>query len=207
MGDMSGAPTRSPEEARALLDEQLDELASRGEALGDDGRYAVAAWRLMHAFEFEAAELAWAATLAGDPRSLEAVFQRGLCLLELGRFDDAAQAFRDAIALDAELRDDPNAEQVDWIEDDPSYRLGNCLHAAGDLESAIAAYEESARRNTVAGDALREIVRVRLAQGRPRDALDALDRLAGRRASVAQQAEMQALRADAERMLRDAGGG
>lgn len=204
---MSGAPTRSPEEARALLDELLAELAPRRDALGVGGVHAVAAWRLMHAFEYEAAALAWAQACADDPRSLEACFQRGICLLELGRFAEALPVFRTAIELDAALRDDPDAEMVDWIEDDPAYRLGNCLHALGDLEAAVAAYEESALRNTVAGDALREIARCRLAQERPAEALEALGRLERRVATYARRAEVLALRSDAERMLRATGGG
>jgi tetratricopeptide (TPR) repeat protein len=166
----------------------------------------VAAWKLMHAFEFEAAGLAWAHVIEREPRSLEAVFQRGICLLELSLFEDAAVAFRAAIELDGALRDDPDCESLDWIEDDPAYRLGNCHHAMGDLDSAIAAYEESARRNTVAPTAIHEIVRCRLAQQRPRDALDALPRLAARATTVAHRAEIQALRADAERMLRNTAG-
>ena len=204
---MSGAPQRSPHEAEELLAQQLDELESRRSALGDAGIHAVAAWKLMHAFEFEAAVLAWDRVIGAEPRSLEAVFQRGLCLLELSRFDEAAVAFGASMELDAALRGDPDSEALDWIEDDPAYRLGNCRHAQGDLEAAISAYEESARRNTVAGHALREIVRCRLAQDRPQDALDALVRLAARAMSIAHRAEVQALRADAERMLRAAAGG
>jgi len=204
---MSGAPTRSPEEARELLDQHLTDLASRRDALGEAGVFAVAAWTLTHAFEFEAAELAWARVSELEPRSIEAVFQRGLSLLELGRFADAADSFRATIELDVVLREDPNAELVDWIEDDPALRLGNCHHATGDLDAAIVAYEESARRNTVSGAALREIVRCRLAQERPADALHALDRLAKRACTIALRAEVEALRADAERMLRAADGG
>jgi tetratricopeptide (TPR) repeat protein len=199
---MSGAPSRSPEEARELLVEQLVELEPRAAALGEGGLHAVAAWRLSHAYEHEAAELAWRRVAELEPRSLEAAYQRGRCLLELGRFADAAQCFRGAIAIDAELRGDPDAELLDWIEDDPAYRLGNCHHALGELEAAVAAYELSARRNTVAGEALREIARCHLAQERPADALEALGRLARRATTFARRAEIQALRADAERMLR-----
>jgi tetratricopeptide (TPR) repeat protein len=201
---MSGAPTRTPDEAARLLVEAVEDLADRREALGEGGAYAVAAWSLTHAWEFEASELAWARVIALEPRSLEAVFQRGMALIELSRFEEAASAFRHAIDLDAELRSDPNAEVLDWIEDDPNYRLGNCHHAEGDLERAIDAYEESARRNTVAVDALREIARCRLAREEPVEALDALTRLDRRVVKPAVRAEAQALRADAQRMLRAA---
>jgi tetratricopeptide (TPR) repeat protein len=203
---MSGVPTRTPDEAAAILADAVKELASRREALGEGGTFAVAAWSLTHAWEFEAAEIAWARVLEHEPRALEAVYQRGMALIELSRFDDAAAAFRHAIELDAELRGDPNSELLDWIEDDPSYRLGNCHHASGDLERAIVAYEESARRNTVAVDALREIARCRLAREEPREALAALRRLDDRVVKPAVRAEVLALRADAERMLRAAEG-
>ncbi len=199
---MSGAPTRTPDEAAALLDEAVQGLATRREALGESGTFAVAAWTLTHAWEFEASELGWARVIALEPTSLEAVYQRGLCLIELSRFGEAAGAFRSAIELDAALRDDPNAEVLDWIEDDPNYRLGTCHHASGDLEQAIDAYEESARRNTVAVDALREIARCRLARRQPTEALEALARLARRVVKPAVRAEVLALSADAERMLR-----
>ncbi len=204
---MSAARSRSPEEARTLLDEQLTGLAPRRATLGEEGLHAVAAWRLMHAFEYEAAALAWEQVERRAPRSLEAVFQRGVCLLELGRFTEGAAAFRRALELDAVLRDDPDAEQLDWIEDDPAHRLGNCHHARGDLDAAIVAYEESARRNTVAGAALREIARCRLAQERPREALAALDRLQQRAVTVRDRARIEALRADARHMLRPTDGG
>jgi len=201
---MSGAPTRTPEEAATLLDEAVAALAERSAALGESGTFAVAAWSLIHAWEFEASELAWARVTLLEPHSLEAVYQRGLCLIELSRFDEAAGQFRAAIELDAQLRGDPNSEVLDWIEDDPNYRLGNCYHAAGDLARAIDAYEESARRNTVAVDALREIARCRLAREEPAEALAALTRFDQRVVKPAVRAEGQALRADAQRMLRAA---
>ena len=200
--DMSGAPTRTPDEAAALFDEAVEDLAARRSALGEAGTFAVVAWTLLHAWEFEAAELAWARVLELEPKSLEGAYQRGMCLLELSRFDEAADAFRHTIELDAQLRSDPNAEVLDWIEDDPNYRLGNCHHAKGDLDDAIAAYEESAQRNTVAVDALREIVRCHLARNEPTPALAALERLDRRVVRPATRAQVLALRADAERMLR-----
>ncbi len=210
MEAMSGPAPRDQESAHARLHEELARLADRphaaGGGLGASAAHAVAAWTLAHAFEYEAAELAWARVVELEPRSLEAVYQRGMCLLELGRYADAERCFRAALALDAALRSDPDAELLDWIEDDPALRLGNCRHALGDLDGAIEAYELSARRNTVAPDALREIARCRLARGDGAGALAALTRMQQRATRPAQRAEIEALRAEALR-VGPAGGG
>ncbi len=200
MRGMSGAPSRTPDEARAILATELVRLAPRRAALGEAGAYAVAAWTLMHAFEFEASVLGWATVLEHAPRDVEAVFRHAHCLLELGKYDAAAEGFRAAHALDAELADDPAGEGLDWLEDDPAYRLGNCLHASGDLPAAVEAYEESARRNTIGIESLREIARCHLATGSTGGALDAIGRMESRASSLAVRADALALRAEAHRI-------
>lgn len=200
MKDMSGAPRRTPDEAEVILANELARLAPRRDALGEAGVHAVAAWTLMHAFEFEASALGWTGVLAHTPRDVEAVFRHAHCLLELGRYDEAADGFRAASALDSELCDDPDGEGLDWLEDDPAYRLGNCLHATGDLGLAVAAYEESVRRNTFGVEALREIARCHLAAENPDAAVDAAARMEARAGRIAVRADALALRAAAERM-------
>jgi len=201
MRGMSGAPCRTPDESRTILAAELARLAPRRDALGEAGAHAVAAWTLMNAFEFEAAALGWAGVLEDAPRDVEAVFRHAHCLLELGRHDEAADGFRTAHALDAEVSDDPAGEGLDWLEDDPAYRLGNCLHVAGDLTAAIQAYEESVRRNTIGVEALREIACCHLARENAEAALDAVSRMESRAGRIAVRADALALRAEAERML------
>ncbi len=199
-GAMSGPPARSDDEAHELLRDELVRLAPRADALGAAGTLAVAAWALTHAFEFEAAEIAWGRAAEHDPDCIEAVFQRGLALLELGRYDAAATCFQRSVEVDARLRSDPSAEPLDWIEDDPLLRLGNCHHARGDLDAAVAAYDASAARNTVGLDALREMARCELARRRPDAALAALDRLEPRVRMPSARSDIEELRAAAELM-------
>ena len=199
---MSGAPRRTDTEAREILAAEIERLRLLGGALGETGSFAVAAWTLMHAYEFEAAEMGWAAAMEREPRDVENVFRHAHCLLELGHFERAADGFRAAMELDAELADAPGGEGLDWLEDDPAYRLGNCLHVQGDLAGAVEAYELSAGRNTIGVEALREMTRCHLAAERPDDALDALRRMERRAGRVGLRAEVLALRAEAER-LRD----
>jgi tetratricopeptide (TPR) repeat protein len=119
-----------------------------------------------------------------------------VCLLELSKFADAATVFRRAIDLDAEV------SRLDWFDEDPEYRLGNALHAQGDFEGAIAAYERSAERNIVGVDALREAARLRIVRGEGDAALDVLRRLERRAVRLTVRAEVQALRAEAEALRR-----
>lgn len=191
---------RTDAEAAAILAAELDRLAARREALGDAGAHAVAGWGLQHAMEWEAALLAWSNVLEADPRDVEAAHARGLCLLELSRWQDAADAFRAVIELDAALAA-AGEPALDWMEDDPAYRLGVALHAMGELRAALDAYEESARRNGITVDALREICRVRIVLCEPREALDAVARLEKRAVRLSVRAEAMAFRAEAKAML------
>jgi tetratricopeptide (TPR) repeat protein len=192
-----GTPvSRTDAEARTLLDAEVARLAPRREALGEDGTYAVCGWTLEHAMEWEAASLAWRRAFDLDPRDVGALFHLGVCLTELGQFADAAQVFRDATVLDAEV------QKLDWFDEDPEYRLGVALHAMRDTGAAIEAYERSAARNLLGVDALREIVRCRIVREEPREALEALQRLEHRAVRLTVRAEVQAMRAEAESMLR-----
>lgn len=191
---------RTDDEAAAILAEELARLAERRGALGDAGAHAVAGWGLQHAMEWEAALLAWSHVVAADPRDVEAAYARGLCLLELSRWADAAETFRAVATLDTELTA-AGEQGLDWMEDDPAYRLGIALHAMGELREALGAYEESARRNGITVDALREICRVRLVLCEPREALDAVARLEKRAVRLSVRAEAMAFRAEAKAML------
>lgn len=188
--------SRTDAEARSILDAELARLGSRREALGEAAVHSVAGWNLEHALEWEAAALAWRRAFELDERDVCALFHLGVCLLELARFEEAAAAFRRSAALDAEVA------RLDWFDEDPEYRLGNALHAAGRLEEAIDAYERSARRNALGVDALREAARCRLARREAMEALDALKRLERRAVRLSVRAEVQAMRAEAEAMLR-----
>ena len=148
MTQPTSPPARSSDEAAGILAAEVERLRSRP-GLTDVDRHAVAAWSLMHYYEFEAAAEGWSVVHKARPDDVEAAFRRAHCLLELGRFDDAATAFRETIDLDARLAEQPGTEGLDWLEDDPAYRLGNCLHASGDLPAAVEAYELSTRRNTI----------------------------------------------------------
>src|SRR5262245_22719444 len=127
------AISRTDDEARALLDAELARLSRCRTDLGEAGVHAVAGWTLTHALEFEAAALAWRRAHDLDGRDVAALFHLGVCLLELSRFPDAADVFRRAIALDAEVN------RLDWFDEDPEYRLGNALHAPGAFDDAVAA--------------------------------------------------------------------
>lgn len=190
------AISRTDDEANALLAAELTRLAPRRAVLGEAGVHAVAGWTLTHALEFEAAALAWRRAHELDARDVAAVFHLGVCLLELSRFDDAADAFRRAIALDAEVA------RLDWFDEDPEYRLGNALHAKGAFDDAVAAYERSAARNILGVDALREAARIHILRGDGMSALDVLARLERRAVRLTIRAEVQALRAEAEAALR-----
>jgi tetratricopeptide (TPR) repeat protein len=188
--------SRTDAEARTVLDAELARLAPRREKLGDAGAHSVAGWTLEHAMEWEAAALAWRRAFDLDGRDVAALFHLGVCLLELSKFADAATIFRRAIELDAEVA------RLDWFDEDPEYRLGNALHADGKFDDAIAAYERSAARNVVGVDALREAARIRIVRGEGREALDVLKRLERRAVRLTVRAEVQALRAEAEALLR-----
>ena len=190
------AAQRTENQARDLLRAELERLAPRREALGEQGVHAVAGWTLEHALEWEASALAWSRAAELDPRDVAAVFHLGVCRLELGQWDEAARTFRRAMELDDEVG------RLDWFDEDPAYRLGNALHAEGDVARAVAAYEESARRNVVGVDALREVARCHLAEGRADAALDALARLERRAVRLSVRAEVQALRAEARALRR-----
>src|SRR5262245_53378130 len=127
------AISRTDDEARALLADELARLAAGVAVLGQAGVHAVAGWTLTHAMEYEAAALAWRRAHELDARDVAALFHLGVCLLELSRFPDAADVFRRAIALDSEVN------RLDWFDEDPEYRLGNALHAPGAFDDAVAA--------------------------------------------------------------------
>jgi tetratricopeptide (TPR) repeat protein len=184
--------SRTDAEARAILEAELARLAPRREALGENGVHAVAGWTLEHAMEWEAAAIAWGRAFEFDARDVSSLFHLGVCRIEMGRYADAAAVLRDAIALDAEV------SRLDWFDEDPEYRLGNALHASGDLTGAIAAYERSAARNVIAVDALREIVHCRIVRGDREAALAALSRMERRAVRLTVRAEVQALRAEAQ---------
>ncbi len=193
---MTRPVVRTDAEARAILDSELERLAPRREALGEAGAHAVAGWTLEHGLEWEAAALAWTRAAELDPRDSGAVFHLGVCRLELGRLADSASAFRSAMELDE------RAQRLDWFDEDPAYRLGNALHAAGDFDGAIAAYEESARRNALGIDSLREIARLRILRREWPAARDALSRLERRAVRLTVRAEVQALRAEVDSLER-----
>jgi tetratricopeptide (TPR) repeat protein len=187
---------RTDEQARALLSEEIGRLAPRREALGDAGVHAVAGWRLEQAMEWEAAVIAWRRACEIEPRDAGHVFHVGACLLEMSQFAAAAESFRRAIELDVA------APRLDWFDEDPEYRLGNAHHAAGEFDAAVAAYERSAARNELGVDSLREAARVHLHRKAGREALDVLHRLEKRAVRLTIRAEVQALRAEAEALLR-----
>lgn len=188
--------TRTDSDARRILEEELARLAPRRERLGEAGVHAVAGWTLEHAMEWEAAALAWRRAFEIDGKDVAALHHLGVCLLEVAKYADAADVFRRAVSLDAEV------SRLDWFDEDPEYRLGTALHAQRDLRGAIEAYERSAARNVVAVDALREAARCRLALGEGKEALEVLARLERRAVRLTVRAEVQAMRADAEALLR-----
>jgi tetratricopeptide (TPR) repeat protein len=195
---MQTPAARSDEEAPAILAAELDRLAPRRSALGEAGVHAVAGWTLEHAMEWEASALAWRRAHEIDPDDPSAVLHAGVCELELGRWAVAADAFRRAIDVDARVG------RLDWFDEDPAYRLGTALHAAGDLDGAIAAYEQSAHRNALGVDALHELSRAHLARRDGRAALEALRRLESRAVRLTVRAQVQAMRAEARALARDA---
>lgn len=188
--------SRTDEQARALLADELARLAPRREALGETGVHAVAGWTLEHAMEWEAALLAWRRAAELEAADAGPAFHLGMCLLELSRFPEAADAFRRAIALDAA------APRLDWFDEDPEYRLGNAHHAAGEFDDAVAAYERSAERNLLGIDMLREAARIHIHRENANAALDVLRRMEKRSVRLTIRAEVMALRTEAEALLR-----
>lgn len=201
---MTEPPRRNAAEAQAILDAEFARIGTHRDALGETGTVAVAGWTLMHGMEWEAAAIAWSAAASSDPDDPEPLNEWGVCLLELGRFDEAADLFRRTLALDARLVAE-GRDGVEWMENDPAYRLGVALHAKGDLRGAIASYLDSAQRNPTGVDALREASRCHLALIEPEAALDVLTRLERRTVRLTLRAEVMAMRADANRMLRERG--
>jgi tetratricopeptide (TPR) repeat protein len=193
------AISRTDDEARATLAAELARLAPRRGDLGEAGVHSVAGWTLTHAMEYEAAALAWRRALELDARDVAALFHLGVCLLELSRFGEAAEIFRRAVVLDAEV------ERLDWFDEDPEYRLGNALHAQGAFDDAVLAYERSAARNILGTDSLREAARIHILRGDGARALDVCARLERRAVRLTIRAEVQALRAEAEAALRGRG--
>lgn len=201
---MQEPPRRDDAAAREILRAELDRIARLHTALGEAGAHAVAGWALVHALEWEAGAVAWSRVAELEPDDPEPHYQEGICLLELGRWDDAAERFRRSLDADAR-RVAAGGDGIEWMEDDPAYRLGVAYHAKGDLRAALEWYETSSLRNRVGTDALREAARCRLALGEPREALDALARLERRAVRLTLRAEIMALRSDAQRILRERG--
>jgi tetratricopeptide (TPR) repeat protein len=187
---------RTDDETRRAFEAELARLAPRREALGDSGMHAVAGWTLEHAMEWEAAAMAWRRAFELDGEDVSALFHLGVCLLEQGRYAEAAETFRAASALDDRVK------RLDWFDEDPEYRLGTALHAGGDLENAIAAYERSALRNMLGVDSLREVVRCRIQRVETDEALDALARMERRAVRLTVRAEVQAYRAETDALIR-----
>ena len=146
--------------------------------------------------EWEASLLAWRRAFELDASDVAALYHCGICLLELSRFDEAAGVFRQAIVLDAQVA------RLDGLDEDPHYRLGAALHAKGDFDGALAAYDRSACVNEVGVDALREAARIRIHRREPREALEVLRRLERRAVRLTVRAQVQALRAEAEALQR-----
>ncbi|MCG3135447.1 MAG: hypothetical protein HMLKMBBP_03103 [Planctomycetes bacterium] len=200
---MQEAPRRTDDEARRIFEAELSRLSARRAELGEGGVFAVAGYALVHAMEWEAALLAWRGARSFEPDDCELAYSEAMCLLELSRWSDAAAAFRAVIDLDRRIAES-GGDGVDWIDADPAYRLGTALHAAGDLDGALAAYEESARRNTIMPESLREIVRVRLARKEGSLALEAVARLEARAFRPSVRAEAAAFREEALALADDA---
>jgi tetratricopeptide (TPR) repeat protein len=197
-----GLKPRDDAEAGAALEAELERLAPRREALGEGGVYAVAAWSLQMAYEWEAAVLAWTRAVACLPDNAPAVFQLGVCRLELGELDAASKLFERALDVDSGVAAGGAGEALDWFEEDPHLKLGNVHHLRGDLERAIACYDRSATRNRTAVEALTEIVRCHLARNDAARALAAADRLAHRSSRPSVLAEVEMFRS-AARALQD----
>jgi len=192
---------RSEDEAREILAAELDGLSERADALGEAGAQAVAAWSLQMAYEFEAAQMAWARTVELEPHNAQARFNEGVCLLEVESLEAAEQAFRHALEIDAAVTEGEPGEGLDWFEEDPHFKLGNVQHLRGDLEAACVHYARSAQRNLTAVEALTELIRCRLALGQAEKALEAIDRLTTRAARLSVRAEAEAYRAEARALL------
>lgn len=96
---------------------------------------------------YSAAEVAFQEATFQKPDNPVAHYNLGTVLYKIGRFDEAAQAFREALARHGgETEGTPNQAHI-------YYNLGNAQFKTSDLRRAIEAYRHSLRLNPQDADA------------------------------------------------------
>jgi protein O-GlcNAc transferase len=100
-----------------------------------------------------------------DPSNLESRGELAGALVEAGRFERAFEEFERALAL---APDNPSL----W------YNLGTALMRFGDVPRAIAVFGEAVRRSPEDAEAHANLAQVLVLEGRPRDAIAHLERVA-----------------------------
>lgn len=124
--------------------------------------------------------------LTYDPTGTAAGVAIGVTYVRSGHFDEAREWFRKA------MESDPGCEAA-------AFNLGSVAEQSKDLETAVAWFDVAATLDRRDPRALARIAAIRLAQNRPKEALDAADE-ALRRWPQSQRA--QAIRAQALDALR-----
>jgi len=96
---------------------------------------------------YTTAQVAFQEATLQKPDNPVAHYNLGTVLYKIGRFDEAAQAFREALARHGgETEGTPNQAHI-------YYNLGNAQFKTGDLRRAIEAYRHSLRLNPQDADA------------------------------------------------------
>ncbi len=89
------------------------------------------AWQLMRAERYAEAEPVLREVLTIDPGDHKALYDLGLTLMELGRYDEAIAPFRDGIR---------QTKFAEWYPDS-LYQIGRCLAKLGQWGEAVARFE------------------------------------------------------------------
>ena len=114
------------------------------------------AWQLMRAERYAEAEPVLREVLTIDPGDHKALYDLGITLMELGRYDEAIAPFREGIRL---------TKFAEWYPDS-LYQIGRCLAKLGQWGEAVARFErviaiEDWRTDTVYGMTFPDLEAVR----------------------------------------------
>jgi tetratricopeptide (TPR) repeat protein len=188
-------------DAAGQRDQLRAERSARAEPpLPGAQEWCVVAHRLDAAGFHAGAAEAWRAALAAEPGLPRAHLGLGRALLETGDADGAAAAFRSAEECNGLAAERGLEPLLDDPDEDTWYPLGLAEHMAGRLDAAVASYARSARAHPWFAEPVLETARAEMARGDRRAAAAAAAE------AVRRTRHRPEFRADAERILAEAGG-